>query len=180
MNGAARMAMLPNRFISIDNPAAKIAGKQPTIKQITSSSVYATAGGNPPYRIIEYVSHQHVPTKKQVPKSQPVANERIKEPLSRSTAKRSGMNAIQAKNQYSKSGNANVSNIEEIIANPRLCQEGKNLETRAKIMTLSLTEKLNRLARTRRVWQMPFYVTADPFLQEAVNLIRPVGQYESK
>lgn len=75
----------------------------------------------------EYVSHQQLPEKKQVPKIQPVRREPGNDPFSRSAAKRSGVSAIHAPDHNSKPGNARMSKRADRTANPALCHDGRYL-----------------------------------------------------
>lgn len=63
-----------------------------------------------------YVSHQHEPKKKHVPKIQPTNKDFTKDSFSRSTAKNNGTSANHARNQNSKSGKAKTSRIADKTA----------------------------------------------------------------
>lgn len=72
-----------------------------------------------------YVSHQHVPKKNAVPKSQPSRNERHDDAFSRSMAQISGTRANHARNQISKSGKASMSSPAAMSARRQFFQDGK-------------------------------------------------------
>jgi len=74
--------------------------------------------------INENVSHQHDPQKNAVPKTQPKTNDFTTDSFSRSTAKKSGASANQARNHQSKFGKASVRRIAETTAKIEFVKDG--------------------------------------------------------